>query len=359
MELKPEASKALVVFLLGSLFVLLVTYAFASVADTWYTVGSGQFQMVSLDTAGMMLFVMCPVVVLHLRFLDKYGDSIASKSAMLKEYLQSTGVLSDGDVYGGDIISFSLVMTLAMITSVGVPLLNALSPVGGYLFSRAYTHGQPNTKKVAMCVNFSDLPKDAGKIVQILNSLEKKKADGLTTGVLNTFVTLEDLKQFPTELKSMAEKGHAISLAPSEFQGTFCGLSLFQWNKASREIESARREYSKTFGKEPSWLFSKSADNIGRHPSLLRGASDFGMKVAYWSTLVQLTGNRLTSDQKRIIGGDCSDKKGGSVIYVTFEQGVSPSSISTLLGEVVDLLDGFNIESLSDVAKDDASMILK
>lgn len=362
MESKPGASNLLVVFLLGSLFVILMSHTFASVADSWYAVGSGQFQMCSLDAAGMMFYVLCPVVILHLRFLDKYGESIGSKSALLKEYLQSSGVLSVpvGDGYEADVISFSLVMTLAMITAVGVPLLNALCPMGGYLFSRAYIHGQPNTKKVALCVNFSVLPRDANERIQIWKSLEKKKSNGQkVSAVLNIFVTLEDLTLFSTELMSMAEKGHTIALAPSEFQATLCGLSLFQGIKSSCNIEIAQIKYSEVFGKEPSWLFSKSAESIGRNPIFLRKASDLGMKVAYWSTLVQLNGNRLSSEQKRVISEDCSDKNGGSIIHVMLQQGVSPSGMSTLLCEVIDVIDGFSLESLSVVAKDDASMILK
>mmetsp|Transcript_13493 Transcript_13493/g.29311 ORF Transcript_13493/g.29311 Transcript_13493/m.29311 type:complete len:580 (+) Transcript_13493:41-1780(+) len=355
----PEASTAaMTVFLLGSLFAVLMSYTFASVADVWYTIGSGQFQMVSLDTVGIMLYFICPAVILHLRFLDRYGESIASKCAVMKEYLQSTGILSTGDVYGEDIISFSLVMTLAMVTSVGVPLLNALCPMGGNLFSRAYTHGQPNTKKVAVCVNFSDLPKEAHKRKTILDSLEKNTYKDQTTAVLNIFVTLEDLTLFPEDLKMLAKKGHVIALTPSEFQEAFCGLSMFEGNKASCNLQIAHHEYSEIFGKEPSWISSRSADSVGRHPSLLREASDLGMKIAYWSTLVQLTGGKLTNEQKDAINSDCADKNGGSIIFVTLEKAVSSNAMQTSLSELINTLDGYSMESLSDVAKDEATMVL-
>eukprot|EP00584_Thalassiosira_punctigera_P008537 CAMPEP_0172534322 /NCGR_PEP_ID=MMETSP1067-20121228/6724_1 /TAXON_ID=265564 ORGANISM="Thalassiosira punctigera, Strain Tpunct2005C2" /NCGR_SAMPLE_ID=MMETSP1067 /ASSEMBLY_ACC=CAM_ASM_000444 /LENGTH=653 /DNA_ID=CAMNT_0013319099 /DNA_START=94 /DNA_END=2055 /DNA_ORIENTATION=+ len=360
-ESKTEASKALVFFLLGSLFALLFGLIFAFVGDAWYSIGSGQFQMVSLDTIGIMFYVISPIVVLSYRLFDKYGESIASQSALLKGYVQSTGFLS-GDAYGGELISFSLVMTLATITAVGVPLLNTLSPMGGYLFSRAYTHGQPATKKVALCVNYSDLPKGAKQRDDILNCLEKKKTDGQTTAVLNVFVTLEDLKQFSTELKLIADKGHAIALAPSVDDGEkkICGLSLFRGSKASCKLESARSEYSKVFGKKPSWVFANSVDSNGRHPSLLHTASDLGMRVAYWSTLVRLTGGgALTGEQKMAVSKDCSDKDGGSIIYVTLEQGVSSSTTSALICELIDAQDGFILQSLSEVVRDDFNLILK
>ncbi|KAL7539207.1 hypothetical protein ACHAXR_009722 [Thalassiosira sp. AJA248-18] len=358
-ESNPDASHMLVVFLLGSLFVLLMSYSFAFVADVWYTVGSGQFQMVSLDTAGIFVYFVCPAVILYLRFLDQYGEPIASKFAVLKEYLQSTNVLLAGDRYGEDMASFSLVMTLVMITLVGVPLLNALCPMGGYLFSRAYTHGQPNTKKVALCINFSDLPRDADNRILIWKSLEQKKMGDQTTAVLNIFVTLEDLMLFRAELKLIGQKGHAIALAPSEFQEPFCGLSMFQGNKSSCNLEIAHYEYSEIFGKEPSWMLAKSSDSIGRHPSCLRVANDLGVKIAYWSTMVQLTGDKLSNEQKSSISGECLEHDGGSIIYITLEKGVSSNSTSTSLCGVIDTLDGFSLESLSDVARDDTTMVLK
>ena len=107
-----------------------------------YTVGSGQFQMTSLDTAGKWIYFICPAVILYFRFIDKYGDIIAWIMRQELSVLPSILVVSDEDL-----VSLSLVLSLAMITAVGVPLLNSLCPMGGYLFSRAYTHGQANTKK--------------------------------------------------------------------------------------------------------------------------------------------------------------------------------------------------------------------
>lgn len=353
----PHASiHMLVVFLLGSVFTLLMSCIFASVADVWYTVGSGQFQMVSLDTAGLLFFFICPAVILYLRFVEKYGESIAAKGVVLREYLQSAGLSSRGDVHDEDMASFSLVMTLAMITAIGVPLLNSLCPIGGFLFSRAYTHGQPNTKKVALCVNFSELPSDASKRKSVLDFFEKKKKEGQMTAVLNIFVTLEEL--FSLELKLLGDLGHAISLAPSEFHESICGLSMFKGNN-SCNLDIAHHDYAELFGKNPTWFFAKSADSLGRHPSLLRGASDLGMKIAYWSTFVQLTDDETTRDLNiAAIKGECSEHNGGSIIYVTLKTGVSSKCMSYSLCEIVDALDDYTLASLSDVVRDDATMVL-
>ena len=207
-------------------------------------------------------------------------------------------------------------------------------------------------------MNFSDLPKVADQRIRIWNALEKKRMDDQTTAVLNIYVTLEDLMMYSMELKLIAEKGHAIALAPTEFEEElFCGLSLFQGNKSTCNLQIGHFEYTELFGKEPNWVLSKSADSIGRHPSFLRETRDLGMKIVYWSTLVQLKGNGLTSEQKSALTSDALDKNGGSIIYVIVEDGVSSNTITTSLCEVIDTL-GYSLESLSDVAKDEATMIL-
>ena len=354
LESNPDSSTIpMTVFLLGSLITILMSYSFAAVADVWYTVGSGQFLMTSLDTAGMMIYFICPALIIYLRFIDKYGDTIGSQ---FRKYAGPLDALSAVVVSDEDVMSFTLVISLTIITVVGVPLLNAMCPMGGNLFSRAYTHGQPNTKKVALCVNFSDLPKESDQRIRIWEALEKKRMGDQTTAVLNIYVTLEDLMMYPTEqLKLIAEKGHAIALAPTEFEEeSFCGLSIFQGNKSTCNLQIGHFEYTEIFGKEPRWVLSKSADSIGRHPSFLREAHALGMKVAYWSTLVQLKGNGLTSEQKSALISDSESKNGGSIIYVIVEEGIS---LNNGLCEVIDTL-GYNLESLSDVAKDEAKMIL-
>ncbi|KAL7552697.1 hypothetical protein ACHAWF_015934 [Thalassiosira exigua] len=346
----PQSSMhILVVFLLGSLFSILMSCTFASVADVWYAVGSGQFQMVSLDTAGMMFFFVFPAAIIYFRFIDKYGESLASKASLLKGYLQSVGVDVSGEIGDDDTLTSSMVMTLALITAIGVPLLNGICPIGGYLFSRAYTHGQPNTKKAALCVGFADL--GTQKRADLWKSLEKKES------VLNIFVTLEDMHLHAAELKLLSGKGHAISLAPTEFKDTLCGLSMFQGNK-SCNIQIAHHEYTELFGDEPSWVLAKSADSIGRHPAFLRVVKDLGMKVSYWSTHVEVAGNKLTDAQLREVREECSDKDGGSIIYVALGKGAPPSCMSSALSEIIDSLDGYSLESLSHVVRDDATMVL-
>lgn len=54
------SNMTMVLFLLGSTIMILFVTIYASIADVWYSVGSGQFSMISLDTSGMLVFVLWP-----------------------------------------------------------------------------------------------------------------------------------------------------------------------------------------------------------------------------------------------------------------------------------------------------------
>lgn len=296
--------------------------------------------MVSLDTAGMMAYFILPVMVLYFRFLERYGERIGENIATLVDrgliLVGMSGLEGSGN-------KDNLVLILSITTAVGVPLLSALCPMGGYLFSRAYTHGQPNTKKVALCVKLSDLAKED---TDLWKSLEETKS------VLNILVTLEDLQSRQNDLKKLAKKGHHIAIASNENSGSFTRLNLFQGSSALNNIEKTFDEYSQVLGQTASWAFSTSL--FGRHPAYLRKAHDLGMKVAYWSTLLQLDGVKLSEEQKRLIVGDVIHKNGGSIIYVTASEG----SVSTALKNIVGGLGDFTIEALPDVVREDATMTL-
>lgn len=342
-----EYTIKLIVLLLGALFTILMSVFFAAVADVWYVVGSGQFQMASLDTAGMMLYFILPAVVLFFRFLGMYGESVGSRVSNLMAYVvKSVGISA---VDGDNGISSSFVLSLAMLVSVSVPILNALCPMGGYLFSRAYTHGQPNTKKVALCANFSDLESGENDLWEYLS---QRKDEGEYTAVLNVYVTLNDLQSFPEAVKELAKKGHHVALAPSDPSGE---LSLFQGSEAANYVESIVNEYRKVIGTEPSWIAA-----YGRHPAMLGKATEFGIKVAYWSTLVQVGGDMLSVEQQDDISSDVADKNGGSIVHVTLGKDGSNEFLSASLLAIVNDLSskGFTFESLLDVARDDATMIL-
>ena len=327
-------------FLLGSMFTLLMSFMFGATADVWFAVGTGQWQMVSLDTFGLMVYFVCPAVVLYLRFLAKYGKLMASYSSSGKDMLQSAGLLNTGGLDGKEMLPLSMVMSLAAITAVGVPIFNSLCPLGGYLFCRAYTHGQPNTKKVAICIYFAELPKDGVKVINLCRELSKRNA------MINILVTLEELTMFPSELKLIAQKGHTLVLAPSNYDERYRGLGILRSGRTSCNLQISHHDYEAMLGEAPKWMLAKSSDS--RHPSILHEARNLGLKVIYWSTI---------SSDKQIIFEDCQDKNGGSIVLV--QSSFAGDGLWPLLAEVLDSLDGFTVESLNSVVKDDAEMKLE
>lgn len=311
---------------LGELFAILTTAFFASISDVWYSVGSGQFQMVSLDSAGLILYFIVPATMLYLRFLDQYGERVGGVlNGWIGGLMHGLGLDLDG---AG--ANETLVYILRVTTAIGVPIINALCPMGGYLFARAYTHGQPNTKKVAICINCSDLPSEMSTLQSIL---EQHKA------VLNIYVTLDDMQSHSKDLIELAKQGHYIALAPSA------------------NIEVAFNEYNNLFGEAAGWAFSNS-DAAGRHPTYLRKAHDMGMKVAYWSTLVRIEGTTLSEEQRNYIVSDVADKNGGSIIYISCGKEATKDSLSNALSTIVESIKDFSIASLSQVVKDDSTMRL-
>lgn len=326
-------------FLLGSVFTLLMSCMFGATADVWFAVGTGQWQMVSLDTLGLMVYFMSPAVILYLRFLAKYGKLIASYSSSGRDMLQSAGLLNTGGLDGKEMLPLSLVMSLAAIMAVGVPLFNSLCPLGGYLFCRAYTHGQPNTKKVAICIYFAEMPKDGVKVINLCRELAKRNA------LLNFLVTLEELTMYPSELKLIAQKGHTLVLAPSNYDERYRGLGILKSSKQSCNLQISHHDYEAMLGETPKWMLAKSSDS--RHPSFLHEARKLGLKVVYWSTI---------SSDKQTILKDCQDKNGGSIVLV--QSSFAGDGLLPLLDELLGQLDGFMFESLNAVVRDDAGMKL-
>ena len=315
----------------------------AAIADVWYPIGSGQFQMICLDTIGMMIYFMVPATLLGMRFVSRYGEDLGSAwreivGSFVHLNLGMNNLGNHGD---------NLVGILSLTTAIGAAVINVLCPMGGYLFARSYTHGQPNTKKVAVCVQYSHLE---GVTESYFKALEAKKV------VLNIFVTFKDIESNSEKLKELDKKGHHIALASSRTLGSFTGLSFMQTKNVRSSIETACNEYNNLFGTDSTWVLADSA--ISRHPAYLRKAHDLGMKVAYWSTLVEVNGSNLSEEQKALVMDDVIDKNGGSVVYVTSKNEALKGSISTAVTTIVNALDGFSIESLSQVVKDDTPMIL-
>jgi hypothetical protein len=107
---------------------------------------------------------------------------------------------------------------------------------------------------------------------------------------------------------------------------------------------------------------------------VLRMANDLAMKVTYWSAIIHLTtnddnrgGGLFNSEQKIELQNDVLDKNGGNIIYITttpplLRQGDMTSYNNRLTEAICELIgsidETFSLETLSNVAKDDAIMVL-
>lgn len=364
-------------------------------------------------------------VILALRFIDMYNDTLHNiRNVLLDRYIHYFVIIGIDDI-SRDTTAITtetspslilIIIMLTMTTIIGVPLINTLCPLGGYLYSRAYIHGQPNTKKVALCINYCDLPKKKRKndndddddathmsgdvrdeIWKTLQTREQKFTSSgddnatTTTPVLNIFVTCKDMALYSKEIINIANHGHAIELTLTDDtllseSGIHGHIHQFfvdstptirGGKSACAELQLAHSEYTNLFvnqmtvmKKKPTWFLSMSS--LGRHPMVLRMANDLGMKVTYWSAIICLTtddnrGGLFSSEQKIELQNDVLNKNGGNIIYITAgdRQGDITNDtgyndrVTEAICELIESIDDtFSLETLSNVAKDDAIMVL-
>merc|ERR1712127_838944 len=92
-----------------------------------------------------------------------------------------------------------------------MPVLNSLSPISPYLFARSYLHGQPNTKKVALVIAFTDISEETKNNPQRLKELLVFTKENKV--VLNVFVNFSDVKLYADILKELIRNGHHIGIS--------------------------------------------------------------------------------------------------------------------------------------------------
>ena len=327
-------SRVAIPFLLGSVTTVGFGAIFAFVADCWYTIGTGQFFMVSLDTAGILFYFVLPIVILVMRFFDKYGNHVKEVthylSMLLSVPLQETGVSIINETQLHTLLIFF--MTLPVV--IGIPLLHNLCPITGHLFGRVYTHGNPNTKKAAICVQFSEYQ-------TILNN------DKLEAGLLNIFVTLNDLNDSASIIRDLHDRGHNIGLTLTNNE-TDSSSSLNQAFSLCEKITETK----------PTW-YHTGIDHTGKLPNCYHAALQLKMRSASWSTLIDVSNTQLTANEIKAIEIDLEIHRGGLIFYLTrVKQGNQASmnillSLSTILKQ-----NGFKSTTLSHIANEDNQMDL-
>ena len=318
-------------------------------ADAWNAVGSGQFQMISLDTAAMMLYVVTPMLVLANIAGQTYGNAVTNAvSEFLQSHISDDFIQQRQDKSPEMAMISGLFLLLSLSTTVGVSVVNMLSPMSAFLFSKAYTNGQPRTKKIALCLHFKDL--------LLSESEEKRNAtlDFLVTAnkaihkpVLNIFVSADDLSRYPDWIVKLRSAGHVFGI---------CGTSV-------NEMVHAYEAYENVFNILPEWYHVGTAPK-GRSPDVLKVATELHLKVAFWSTHIGITSRQvLRKEQIPNLCQDVAATRGGSIVYLTNDWQHSDSmtaAIESIVKEVSVDSSGiqYSFSALSKVAKDDIPMTL-
>mmetsp|Transcript_28981 Transcript_28981/g.43731 ORF Transcript_28981/g.43731 Transcript_28981/m.43731 type:complete len:504 (+) Transcript_28981:616-2127(+) len=356
---------AMIPVLIGSLIAILLGAFFASVADVWYAVGTGQFQMISLDTSVILSYFVAPLFVLYFRFLLKYGDFCEARIVAIVSFASSIGIIPTDVSYDIENTTMvSLLLSMGVFVAIGVPLINSLCPLGGYMYGRLYTHGQPNTKHIALCVKFADLFNDAASMDEredlwkFLNSRENDEKNAS----LNVFVTIEDMKQNASLMKELIAAGHFVGITTSKEYSSF---DVFQWHNIEGLVKKSCEEYLDITGDKPSWFHVGNTNTVGVHPSSLRTSYELGMRSAMWSVHINVTQSTGLSDKDltNIVDG-VKQYRGGNFIYITAsKRSKGDGSVAVALQQVVSEIrvleeKGYVFAHMSSVAKENPGMHL-
>lgn len=344
-------------FLLGSIVTLLFATTCAITADAWHVVGTGQFQMVSVDTIGIMFYFVLPICILGVRAMDKYHTWIEMAYVTIAEVVvHLIGSFKVGKVekmMADPMTLFQLVVSsLTGIIAMGVPLLNQLCPLCGHLYGRTYTHGQPNTGKVAICISFNvlNLSKEDGAFMKRIIEWGKSK-----TGKLNVFVSAQEMKDSSSIVKSLVDAGHCVGIRLDKSKGS----------KPTSQLNDAVETYQKLIGKKPTW-YHAGLESFGQNKACYSHCQKLGLRIAQWSTLLKvgepIPGKSLAEDLTR--------HNGGSFIYITSRTGSSKEErIEAVLIDTFEVLSStifgtgavkknFDSDILDMVAKEDNYMDL-
>eukprot|EP00554_Chaetoceros_debilis_P015363 CAMPEP_0194114748 /NCGR_PEP_ID=MMETSP0150-20130528/21473_1 /TAXON_ID=122233 /ORGANISM="Chaetoceros debilis, Strain MM31A-1" /LENGTH=360 /DNA_ID=CAMNT_0038805051 /DNA_START=703 /DNA_END=1785 /DNA_ORIENTATION=- len=358
-------------FMIGAVFAAGAAASFAGVADVWYAVGTGQWQMISVDTASIMFYFALPFWILGTRFFQKYGSFFeenissvfAQKIAVLFDVKSLTEANDFGIVEIRNYAYTSLVAFLSVIIAIVIPLVKSMSPISGYIFGYTFTHGEQNSKCIAVAVLFSDLfhssikDKEREQVWKALSLWQKGASMGKdggkiysmqTDGILNIVVTAADLKQSADTIKMLKKTGHCIAITISKGEG-------------SSSMQCAYEEYQKLFGDPPQWYHT--GDTIlGDTPTCFSAASKLALKCAKWSIYLNVS-NGLSDDQQNCLEAELLEHQGGSIVWLRLQSESAPFSLSGMIQVLnkIFILEGIKMlpTSLSHVIVDKNRMDLK
>jgi hypothetical protein len=359
---------SLIPFLIGALASTTAAVSFACCADVWYAIGTGQFQMISVDTAGIGFYFVLPIVVLTVRFFDKY-DYLVSQILERVSIVLATGfenMFQDLASVEDDILPVytSFIAFILITNGVGLSLVQSLCPLGGHIFGRVYTHGQPNTKLVAISVDFKDLfaesvlEEEREIIFKMLSnwkvSIKSKtitdtkvvKEGAPIKAEININVTSSDLKQFPEIIKNLS-KNHYITIMMDDNQ---------KYNSITEAFGLCKKLLGSN-GASPKWYHTGTTSR-GSSPRGHSTSSSLGMRSAMWSSYVCTNQNKDINDEVISLQSDVDIHRGGSFIYL--RSGSADGSFMKTMKLVLEMLESkeFVPADISVVAKEQIKMNL-
>jgi hypothetical protein len=261
--------------LMGALLTVLCCATLTSVADVWNSVGSGQFWMISLDTSTMLLYLVAPTIVLGYRANDTHGDSIRTLLGDMAKHLH----------FATPLATTSAAMLLGLAICTGVTLIAMLCPFGAHFFGKVYTTGQAATRKVALCVNWSD------------QVTEDALQDFPAQQVLTFLVTYEQLRQDSARLQTIVAMGHSISISSDD----------------AKDLVDACQLHQTLFSQTPEWT---CPGQLAWSPNVVHAAATLNLKVGLWSHGIRVTGTCLTPMQAKSLQTDLEGTMGGTILYL-------------------------------------------
>lgn len=370
-------------FFLGCTMTLFICTLFTATADVWDVGATPQFLMVGLDTASIIIYIITPLTILSIRFVDKYGTALSFVSTSISDLLcplLSCATMSEYQHFEAGRI-FSFMMLFGCIISVGVPLINTLCPLGPYLFAKSCIHGKNGTGRVSLCVHFAHLfppsitKNEIKRILHKLLHLSKTTENGVEkdstelNGSLNVFVNAADIQKYPELIHQLDKAGHNIGLtmAGNKSASTISSLSLLLpsgYAKLRQELEELCESYRQLLKKEPVW-FSPGLDTVvGRHPAIMSLTAKRQMKVIFWSNVIMVQYNGFMTipagTDIPIQRKEWEWRNGGSVIFVVQADADCPeSNLSSVWPVVTVVLSTLEKSSISKLTSDSLSVVVK
>mmetsp|Transcript_16405 Transcript_16405/g.24185 ORF Transcript_16405/g.24185 Transcript_16405/m.24185 type:complete len:508 (-) Transcript_16405:277-1800(-) len=293
--------------LIASVITTLLCLSLCATADVWYSVSTGQFWMIALDTVVGGVFILLPATILVNRLNILYGTSIFDTLQSMAKGLNAEYNTSTID---WEMARIGLPLFLGLISIIGNTTIRALCPFAEHLYSIVYTHGQPNTKKIAFCI--FDWSNTGKKILSTATASPETKV------FFNFIVSNEELLKHASSLKEARAAGHTIIPYTKE--------------------QISHTTYNSLFSQTPEWSHGKS------YPSDLIACSQRDTKIALWSHYYD------SSDKPKVT--DLEEMSGGAIVCL--KQPVK--SILELLEALTKK--GYTVAPMSEVAKEDLPMQL-